>query len=172
MARPAYSGQARRKTSQALAVGTTTMKMEDTVERWKRKWSQGIRTLWRKVGLESRQQWGIGGDEEAILRSWPGLSPMVMSRSVVLLQLGAVLLSVAQVTTKGQVGICGLGCHRRPCDYLRAMLPGGHMMIWVACTITWGHGPGYCRGPCLWQPETMLMSQDPVTTKGYSDVPV
>ena len=41
-----------------------------------------------------------------------GLPPRAMSGSMVQLQLGSLLMSVALVTTKGQADIHGLGCHR------------------------------------------------------------
>lgn len=63
------------------------------------------------------------------MRSWPGLLPKAMSGSVVLLQLGSMLMSVACVTTKGQMDVCGLGCHWRPCGCLRAVLPKQDMLI-------------------------------------------
>lgn len=40
-----------------------------------------------------------------------GLLPTVMSGSEVQQQLGSVLMSEAQITTKGHVGVSGLGSH-------------------------------------------------------------
>lgn len=51
-----------------------------------------------------------------------------MSVPVVLLQLGSVSMSVAQVTTKGQTDVpvlLGLGYHQSPHGYVRAVVPGG-----------------------------------------------
>jgi hypothetical protein len=52
-----------------------------------------------------------------------------MSESMVLLQLGSVSMSVTQVTTKGQMDIHGLGCHRIPGRYLKAVLLQGDILI-------------------------------------------
>lgn len=63
-----------------------------------------------------------------MVRSWPVLPPMAISGSMVLLQLGSMLISVNRVIIKGQVDLSGLYCHLRP----------------------WGHlDPGSCCGPCL-----------------------
>lgn len=70
-------------------------KMVCKVERWKRKQSQGAHTLWRKMELQSPQQWGMGRCEETRVRSCSGLP---RGRAIVLLQLGSVLMSLAQVT--------------------------------------------------------------------------
>jgi hypothetical protein len=66
------------------------------------------------------------GEKQAdMLMSWPRLSPRAMSGSLPLLQQKSVLMSEAQVTTKGQANVHGLDCHQRPCGYLRAiLLPG------------------------------------------------
>lgn len=64
-----------------------------------------------------------------MLQSWSGLPLRAMSRSMVLLKLGSVLLSVAQVITKGQVDARGLVCHKRPHGYLRGVLLQGDMRI-------------------------------------------
>lgn len=52
-----------------------------------------------------------------------------MSGSMILLQLESLLMSVAQVTTKGQADVCGLGYHQRPRGYLRTVLPPEAMGI-------------------------------------------
>ena len=56
-----------------------------------------------------------------MVRFWPGLLPRATSDSLDLLQLGSVLMSVARVTTKGQMDVHGLHCHQRPCGHLRAV---------------------------------------------------
>ena len=38
-------------------------------------------------------------------------------------------MSITQVTTKGQVDVCGVDFHQTQCGYLRAMLVEGDMMI-------------------------------------------
>lgn len=95
-----------------------------------------------------------------------------------LLLLGSVLMSVAQVTTNGQVDVFALPCHQRPCRYLRAMRPleGAEG---VACAVSEVMGtsgsmllPGAMCGPVvLGQPGFVLVSQAFVTTKGSADVP-
>ena len=55
--------------------------------------------------------------------SWPRPVLRAMFGSMVLLQLGSVLMSVAQVTTKGHVAAS------RQLECLRAMLLLGHILI-------------------------------------------
>ena len=92
-----------------------------------------------------------------------GLSPRAMSGSMVQLQLGSLLMSVALVTTKGQADIHGLGCHRDtfcsewPVVETEAMgtsrlrlLLGAMSGLWSCCSV-------YC-------PDGL------VTTKGHADI--
>lgn len=60
--------------------------------------------------------------------TFPCLPPRAMSGSMVLLQLGSVAMSVAQVTTKGQIDVW-TGLPQRPYGYLRNILPRGDMLI-------------------------------------------
>lgn len=76
------------------------------VERWKRKRREAVHVL------GSECNWRLkSGEEEAGMRSlrpWcyrgPRLLPTVMSGSEVQQQLGSVLMSEAQITTKGHAG--------------------------------------------------------------------
>lgn len=86
----------------------------------------------RKVALETGWRWR-GVYEDAIVGTWPGLLPRAMSEAMVLLQLGS----------KDPADVCGLGWHWRPCGYLKAVTLSGDILIWVACTATWG---------CFWEP--------------------
>ena len=80
-----------------------------------------------------------------MVRSWLWLPPRVMSGSTVLLQLESLLMSVAQVTSKGQGGVHGLGCHQRP-----SLCCCGERHADLSPLRPWGHlGPGCCQGPCL-----------------------
>lgn len=66
---------------------------------------------------------------ETMAMPWPGLLLRVMSGSIVLVQLGMVLMSMAQVTNKVHVNVPGLDCHLKPCEDLRAGLPVGDILI-------------------------------------------
>lgn len=69
-----------------------------------------------------------------------------MLGSVVLLQLGTKLLSMARVTTKSYVDVCGLCCLLKPFWYLWPGLLLGIMLMSLACT-----APGDCaemHGTC------------------------
>lgn len=60
---------------------------------------------------------------EAMMASWLGLPLTAVSRSMVLLKLGSVLMSMAQdTTTKGQADVYSVGCHLKPRGCLRAGL--------------------------------------------------
>lgn len=61
-------------------------------------------------------------------------------------QLGCMLMSLVCVTTEGLVDVHGLCCHLRTCWCLKAMLLQGIILIWVAFTVTWGHGNTTARG--------------------------
>lgn len=67
--------------------------------------------------------------EEVIVKSWLRLPLRAMPGVTVLLNLESVLMSVAQVTTKSQVDIHGLGLHQGPCGYLRALLPQKDILL-------------------------------------------
>lgn len=62
--------------------------------------------------------------------SEPRLPTRAIPGSIILLQLGSVLMSKARVTTI----VCDLGYHMKPCSYLRIVLPLRTMSIYVACT--------------------------------------
>lgn len=81
-------------------------------------------------------------------------------------------MSVAQVTIKGQGDICGLGCHWRPCECLRAVFPwrreaGGTHADLSALVATWAMLllGALSRSMVLWHLGSVLMSQAHVTTK-------
>jgi hypothetical protein len=72
----------------------------------------------------------------------------VMSRSVVLLQLRTVLISIAYVTSAGHADIRGLYCHLKPC-----WCPGSILMSLICVA-----------------PEAMLMFLTCAATEGYDGV--
>lgn len=57
-----------------------------------------------------------------MVTSWPGLPLRAISESMVLFQLGLVLMFMTCITTKGHVDVYDLGCHLKPCEWLRALL--------------------------------------------------
>lgn len=48
---------------------------------------------------------------------------------MILLQLGSVFTSMAQIARGDHVDVHGLGCYLRPCEYLKVMLLWGHRLI-------------------------------------------
>ena len=62
-----------------------------------------------------------------------------MLGSVTLLQLETKLLTVAHVTTKSYVDVCGLCCFLKPSWYLWPGLLLGTMLMSLACTVPGDH---------------------------------
>lgn len=91
--------------------------MEGKVKSW------GLLTV-EKSGIAD----SMGRYEDTMVRSWLRLPVRAMSGVMVLLNLGSVLMSVAQFTTKSQVDVHGLCQHQRPRGCLRSLLPQKDML--------------------------------------------
>jgi hypothetical protein len=151
-------------------------KVEYAVEIWKKKWSQQVHKLLRKV--EIWWWWGTG-------RYQPWWGPDLSCHGGPCL--GSLSCCIwAQVTTKGQEDMYGLCWHSRPCGYLKAVTQGvgimgevNDMLIWMTYTVTWGykgiqvhvvtvehvwvHGPKAVR--------VCVVLHAHIITNGYADVP-
>lgn len=77
-------------------------------------------------------------------------------------------MSITQVTTKGQVDVCGVDFYQTQCGYLRAMLVEGDMMISQTAALPLeaigitrpSLLPGAIAGSMvLWKLGSLLMSQ-------------
>jgi hypothetical protein len=68
--------------------------------------------------------------------SYPGMPLRAMFASMVLLQLGSLLMSWPELPSKTKWMSHGLGCHWKTCGYLRVMLLREDLLIFVACPVT------------------------------------
>lgn len=71
--------------------------------------------------------------------SGPRFLPRILSGSVVLQQLGSMMISMTCVTTKGHTDAQTLGHHMCPC-WGPKDVHAGTVKIWMACTATNDHG--------------------------------
>lgn len=104
-------------------------KVEYAVEIWKKKWSQQVHKLLRKV--EIWWWWGTG-------RYQPWWGPDLSCHGGPCL--GSLSCCIwAQVTTKGQEDMYGLCWHSRPCGYLKAVTQGVGIRWerWMTCWSEW-----------------------------------